>query len=424
MTAERFLDGWRALRYWGWSFYLLCLFPVLAGAFVRLTHHGWVLMDIDAVLCAAQASGQGLSPYTAHACPGLAPAAYVYAPQFAAVLAPLVKTLGPMTVRFIYVVGLLVPAAACLIWFALVRKSGLSTAYRWLAFSALTPMAFCCGNVGLVMHAGILAGVVASRLWSRRRWPFVVTVVLCAAVKPTFLAYLIVLLFEDRAWRLRLRDFAVAATAGAAMVGAVFASAGVYRDTWRTALHAVALHDQPGLGWLALTAWLGIPAGSIPMLIVTVLFMAAMLGAGLAIARWGDLDSEARWLLGFGIAPLLTPRLMDYDMLLIVPFAALLMRVSQKAGPRFQRLSGWLFTTVLLVGIAANMLEVKAWHRTHIAMFLFASLTLVLGARLAWRALGEKKNEEGRLPGGGKGEMVHRGKPVLALFNPVSKRRL
>ncbi len=420
MDAERYLDGWRAHRYWGWSFYLLCLFPVLAGAFVRLTHHGWVLMDIDAVVCAAHTSGQGLSPYLIHSCPGLAPASYVYAPQVAAALAPLVDAIGPATTRLIYVVGLLVPATACLIWFALIRKSGLSTAYRWLAFSALTPMAFCCGNVGLVMHAGILV----SRLWSRRRWPFVVTVVLCAAVKPTFLAYLIVLLFEDRAWRLRLRDFAVAATTGVAMVGAVFAYAGVYGDAWRTALHAIALHDQPGLGWLALTAWLGIPAGSIQMLIVTALFMAAMLGAGLAIAKWGDLDSEARWLLGFGIAPLLTPRLMDYDMLLIVPFAALLMQVSQKAGQRFQRLSGWLFTTVLLVGIAANMLEFKAWHRTHIAMFLFASLTLVLGAHLAWRALDKKKNEEGRLPGGGKGEMVDRSKPVLALFNPVSKRRL
>ena len=420
MTAERVLDGWHTHRYWGWSFYLLCLFPVLAGGFVRLTHHGWVLMDIDAVLCAAHANGQGLSPYVAHACPGLAPAAYVYAPQVAAVLAPLVDVLGPVAVRLIYVCLFLVPAIACLVWFALIRRCDLPTAYRWLVFSALTPMAFCCGNVGLVMHAGVLT----SRLWSRRRWPFVVTGVLCAGVKPTFLAYLIVLLFEDRAWRLRVRDFAVAGGTGMALVGTVFLSAGVYGNAWHSALHAVALHDQPGLGWLALTAWLGISAGSIQMLIVTALFMAAMLGAGLAIAKWGDLDSEARWLLGFGIAPLLTPRLMDYDMLLIVPFAALLMQVSRKAGQRFLRMSGWLFTTVLLVGIAANMLECKAWHRTHIAIFLFASLTLVLGARLAWRALDKKKNEEGPLPRRGKGEMVHRGKPVLALFNPVSKRRL
>ena len=417
MTAEHILDRWRAHGGWGWSFYLLCLFPVLTGVLVRLMHHGWVLMDIDAVLCAAHHSGLGLSPYaTQPACPGLAPAAYVYAPQWATMLAPLTQTLGLTTARLVYVGVLLIPAMAFLVWFALFKSLGIATSYRWLAFSALTPMTFCCGNIGLIMHSGVLA----SWLLSRRRWLFVAVVIACAAIKPTFLAYLIVLLLEDRSWRRRGRDFAIAGVAGAAVVGLVFVTAGVYGGAWRDALHAVALQDQPGLGWLALMAWLGIPAGSSAMVALTVTFMIAMVGAGLAIARWSGLDRDARWLLGFGLAPLLTPRLMDYDMLMIVPFAALIMQAGQCAGLRL----GWVYTTILSIGIVANIVEFKAWHRTHIAMFLFAALTLNIGVCLTWAALQRRKSEESPLLSGGEGDRVPVRRPIRALFNPVSRWRL
>jgi hypothetical protein len=173
---------------------------------------------------------------------------------------------------------------------------------------------------------------------------------------------------------------------------------------------------------MALTSYIGLHADWPVTVVLTLGFMAAMVLAGVAIAEGGGLDDNGRLLVALGVAPLMTPRLMDYDMILIMPYAALLMTLMPRL--KSPMLETWLprvFVAVLAVGIACNILHLKHWHRTHVAMFLFCSLTLVVGVRLAM-VTREKRNEEGILPDGGKGDALPFGGAIRALFNPGQGR--
>ncbi|WP_443748714.1 glycosyltransferase family 87 protein [Asticcacaulis solisilvae] len=403
-------------------FVLLCLMPVVGGIIARLIGHDWAFMDIDAVLCAAKAEAAGHSPYGVLKCSGIAPAPYVYAPQIAGLFQPLVATFGALGARLVFIFAALLPATAVLLWFALWRAMpDVDWRLRWLAFSGLTPMTFCCGNIGIVMHAAVLLSLLTGK---DRRWPFVLTVLVCVALKPTFLAYFIVFLFEDRPWRARFAAFAGCVAEGLGVTGLIFATAGPLGPDWHGALHSVALTAQPGLGWLALTSYTGLPADAAGTVGLTLGFMTAMLACGVAVAEWSRLDGNGRRVMALGLAPLMTPRLMDYDMILIVPCAALLISLTPRLKqPVLEKGLPWVFAGVLGLGIACNIVHLKHWHRTHVAMFLFCSLILVMGARLAAMHLkAGKRNEEGMLPNGGKGDVLPLGKAVRALFNPATRR--
>ncbi len=380
-----------SIRRWSQSrpaailFRLFCLFPVVAGIIAKLQKNRWTLMDIDAVLCGASRLSQGLSPYThTPVCAGLRPAAFVYAPQVASLFSAPVQQFGALFARDLFVWALLFPATAFLVWFALVKAMPqLRLSHRLLAFSALSAMTFCCGNIGIVMHAAVLAGLLAA---PRKKWLFTLVVLACAYIKPTFLMYFVVFLLEDRPLWPRFAAFGWRAVAGIGVVALMFATTGHYGGEWRALLKTVAIEEQPGLGWLALTSWAGVITSSVESLAFAALFMAVMLASGMAMAKWGDLDDNERLILGLGLTPLMTPRLMDYDMILIVPYAALLMSIAGKLPGRIFRTNvTWLFTGVLTLGIMTDLFHIKAYHRTHTAMFLFAGLTLFVGFRLAWR---------------------------------------
>lgn len=436
----------------GRGFYIfLCLLPILGGIVAKLIGHDWAFMDIDAVLCAAKAEAAGHSPYGALKCAGIDPAPYVYAPQVLGLFQPLVAAFGALGARVVFIFTLLLPATGVLLWFAIARAMpDVDWRLRLLAFSGLTPMTFCCGNIGIVMHAGVLLSLLPGK---EKRWPFIVTVLLCTAIKPTFMAYFIFFLFEDRPWKARLATFAGCVAEGLGVTGVMAAMAGPWGAAWWEAMHSVTLETQPGLGWMALTSYVGLHSGWPVTIVLSLGFMAAMVLAGLAIVEGAALDGNGRMLVALGVAPLMTPRLMDYDMILIVPYAAMLMALMPRLRqPKLEKWLPWAFVAVLGLGIACNILHLKRWHRTHVAMFLFCSLTLVMGARLAmvqlkrmpksvqrfWlspnvvsdqdarqseKAL-KKKNEEGMLPDGGKGDVLPPGKAVRALFNPDQGRRL
>jgi len=354
-------------------------------------------MDIEAVLCGAVRMGDGLSPYTSEpVCAGMRPAAYVYAPQVAGLFVAPIQMFGAAMIRDIYVWAVLVPATLFLVWFALLRTMPrLGLHYRLLAFSSLSAMTFVCANIGIVMHAAILASLLIS---PRKKWLFTAAVLLCAYIKPTFLIYLVVFLLEDRPLHARCIAFVWRAVAGIGVVGFMFATAGQYGDEWRALLRTVALVEQPGLGWFALTDWAGIKASSIISGVLALGFMAAMLASGMVIARWGKLTFDERMVLGLGLAPLMTPRLMDYDMVLIVPYAVLLMAIAlQMPGRIFRFNVTWIFIGAMVLGILADMFHVKAYHRTHTAMFIFSALTLVIGFRLALSQATQIENQVRRV---------------------------
>ena len=381
-------------------FCILCLFPLVSGVIGHLIGrlHG-TFMDVDAVLCAAQAEAVGASPYGVLPCSGPAPSAYVYAPQVAAGFVPLIHALGVAGVRWAYILFLFFPALALLLWYALRRPvDGVDWRVRMLAVSGLAPMVFCSGNFGVVMHALVISSLL---FCSRRRWVFVAVVLLCVVIKPTFLMYLLVPLFEARPWRQRWVALAVSGAAGFAVLVVTALTAGPLAAQWRQALGSVALRDQPGLGWLALTTWLHMVPDAPVTLVLTLVFMASMAACGVAIAEAAGLDDGERRVLALGLVPLLTPRLMDYDMLALVPCMALLMRVLPVLGRRIYCYNmSWLFVGGLGLGIVTNLLHLsRQWPRSQVAMALFCLVVLAGGARLAlkeWEKRREPREREKR----------------------------
>ena len=394
-------------------FCLLCLMPPIGGLIGHLIgRHAWTFMDIDAVLCAAQAEAAGGSPYRALHCPGLTPAAYVYAPQVAAWFVPLIHGLGLMGARWAYILVLFLPALALLIWYAVLRPvAGIDWRLRMLAVSALAPMVFCSGNFGVVMHALVISSLV---VWPRRRWAFLVAVLACAVIKPTFLLYLLVPLFEARPWRHRLATVAGSGIAGIGVLTVTALTAGPLAAQWRFALRSVVFHDQPGLGWLYFSsAWLQMAPDASATIVLTCVFMAAMVASGLAIAEAAGLDGDERKVLALGLVPLLTPRLMDYDMMALVPLMALVMRIAPTLGGRIFRYNvSWIFVGVLGFGVLANVLHIfRTWPRSHVDMAVFCAVVLAGGGRV-----GGKEWEKGR------GLRERKKREKILLGNPLQVR--
>ncbi len=360
-------------------FAVFCAWPVCAGLYFMFTHHAWMLMDIDAVLCGAKTLAANHSPYAIHPaeCAGDRPAAYVYAPQVARPLIPLIKALGVVTTRWLFVWLILAPATLFMLWFALVKSlPDVDIRYRLLAFASLTAMTFVCANVGLVMHAMVLASLFFFR---KTRWPFTIVVLLCAMVKPTFLAYFVIFLLDDEPlWRRGL-NFAARVVVGVGLVYLMIKTDGHFGPAWQKTLHSVTMARQVGMGWFELTNFVfHVPGPSHLNVELAVGFMAVMVLSGMAIARWGRLSGDERLVLGMGLVPLMTPRLLDYDMVLIVPYAALLMMVVHRAGGKLLTfVLSWVFTGWLVYGIICFITNHHAWHRTPMDMLLFGILTAV-----------------------------------------------
>lgn len=389
MDALVFLQDRTKTRTGRVLFCLLCLMPPIGGLIGHLIgRHAWTFMDIDAVLCAAQAEAAGGSPYRVLHCPGLGPAAYVYAPQVAGWFVPLIHAVGVMGARWAYILVLFLPALALLLWYALARPvAGVDWRLRMLAVSGLAPMVFCSGNFGVAMHALVISTLL---VWPRKRWAFLAAVLLCVVIKPTFLLYLLVPLFEKAPWRQRLVTVGLSSVAGVGVLVATALTAGPLAAQWRFALKSVALHDQPGLGWLYFSsAWFQMAPDAPVTIVLTLVFMAAMAASGLAIAEAAGLDDDERKVLALGLVPLLTPRLMDYDMLALVPLMALVMRITPALGGRIFRYNvSWVFVGVLGFGIVANVLHIfRTWPRSHVAMAVFCTVILAGGGRLALKEL-------------------------------------
>lgn len=388
MDALALLRRWTSSRPVLYFFMLFCAWPVVAGMYHMITHHAWMMMDIDAVLCGARTLAAGHSPYAIHppVCAGVRPAAYVYAPQMAYLFMPFVEHFGINGARALFQWVLLLPATLFLLWYALIKAfPTIDTRWRWLAFAALTPMTFLCANIGIVMHASVLASLFFFRDKEGRyiRWPFTVTVLLCSCIKPTFLVYFVVFLLDDIAlWR-RLFAFGWRAVAGLAVNQLVVLTDGPFGKAWQKTLHSVTLARQPGMGWFELTNLVfHVPGKSDLNWQLALVFMAVMTLAAMAIAQWGRLTDEERLLFGMGLAPLMTPRILDYDMILIVPYAALMMTVVYRIGGKFLRfVLSWTFVCWMIWGVFCNILQLSYWHRTSMAMLLFGCLTVIVAVR-------------------------------------------
>ena len=386
-------------------FCAFCAYPVVAGLYHMFTHHYWMLMDIDAVLCGAKTLASNHSPYAIHpkACAEIKPAAYVYAPQVARVFIPFIQAFGVSMTRTLFLALVLAPATLFVLWFALIRPfPGVDLRMRWLAIASLTSMTFVCANVGLVMHAAVLLSLLL--VWKTdtpgKHWPFTIVVLLCACIKPTFLAYFVIFLLDDVPLWKRGLSFLWRCIAGLAVTFLMIKTDGHFGPAWQKTLHSVALTRQPGMGWFELTDYVWhIPTKSMLNYELAAGFMVIMLLSGMAIAQWGKLDRDERLMLGMGLVPLMTPRILDYDMVLIAPYAALLVAVAFRVGGGvFRFLLSWLFVGWLVYGIFSYILNITAWHRTPMAMLLFGIVTMLVGGRAVIWKLGLRPKDTVEAP--------------------------
>ena len=362
------------------------LFPILGNVISRLTRkHGWWLNDYDALICGAHSVGLGQSPYSlTPVCDGIRPAPFVYAPQVGEVFAPLVNGLGFAGARWIFLIALL-PALAVLVWFGLYKA--LPKAPFWLrlmTFAAINGSVLACGNIGLVLHALVIA---AALNIPRARWPFVAAVILGALVKPVFLTYLIVLLLEKRPLGLRLRDFGLSAALGLGAVAWLMLDAGPFGAAWHATLNAIVIQQQPGIGLFSYTSLLGFPAASPVAQGLYVPFAALIAISGLVLAEWGEFDAGERVVLGMGVAQLLNPRLMDYDLFVLTPAVVMIVMQAKAFGLKVFSWVSWAFAGVLVFAVALNAFGGAHVNdlvkRAPIAVFVYCGLLIFVAAKTA-----------------------------------------
>ncbi|MGZ3305609.1 MAG: hypothetical protein ACXU8U_07080 [Asticcacaulis sp.] len=379
--ALSFIERQTAHKGRAFLFGLVFLFPALGNFISRLTrHHGWWLNDFDAVVCGAHALARGVSPYNLHpVCNGLRPATFVYAPQIAALFAPPVEGFGFEGARLAWLV-LLVPAMGLLIWYALFKAMPKAPfALRLMTLAAINGSAFACGNVAWVLHGAVVA---AALLLNRTRLPFICAVILAALVKPVFLTYLIVLLYEERPWRDRIPAVSVAAVTGLAAVAWLILAAGPLGGAWHETLKTIVVSQQPGIGFSGDAAWIGLPPASPLAAAGFGLFAAIIALSGLVIAECGGLEPSERTALGIGVAMMLNPRLMDYDLVVMAPAMAIVVKVSRTLGVRIFTAVTWIFAGVLLLGVIVNLAAFASIKRAPVAVFVYSGLTIFVAARL------------------------------------------
>ena len=381
MDAFRHIQAWTQNRLVAIGLALLCFEPAIGASLQRLLHHGRWFSDWEAVVCAGHALRSGQNPYAEHiVCPGLDPAAFVYAPQVARVFAPVVGWLGIDGAR-LFGLCLILPAMAYVFWYILARRfPNLPMSARLLGFATVRGSTVSTGNIGFPMQA--LA--IWARLAFRARWPFVVAVVAGALIKPIFLANLLVLLVEDRPIVERVRGFLISALAGLAVVTLVLLTAGPLFADWNLSLHAIVLTQQPGSGFAKLADFIGLGGGGPLALGLYGLISLALTGAVMAIAEWGELAGDERVLLGLGLAQLINPRLNDYDLYLLFPGLALAVMALRRCNPAvFARLS-WLYVALTAGNILVIMVSVKALRDVPATYVGACALVVTAGIAVAW----------------------------------------
>ena len=389
MDALTFIQRYTQTRTQKIIFCVLSLLPIWGNALSRLAKHGWWLNDYDALVCGAAHLGKGMSPYgLSPVCAGLRPAVYVYAPQIGQALAPLVNLFGLTGSRLAYLVVLL-PMMAFLLWYAVVKALPQAPwQFRLMTLTAMAGSAMACGNIGLVLHGLVI--LTALNLVSRAdassglpRILFVAAVALGALVKPVMLTYLIVLLYENRPVGARLRASLISATIGLAGVVTLMLTAGAFSQPWHQALISIVIQQQPGIGYFSYTSLIGLGTTSPVTLVGLAAFMAAIALGGLVLSEWGGLGRDERVVIGLGIAQLLNPRLMDYDMLALAPFMATVIMLARPLGERFFAWVSWIFAGTLVGCLVLNITEIGFIHRAPVTVFIYCGLVLTVAGLTA-----------------------------------------
>jgi len=373
--ALSFIERWTRNRVGQVSFHLVFLFPILGAVVSRLAKHRHLLNDYDALACGAWSLARGLSPYARHpVCPGLDPAAFVYAPQVGQAFRPFIDAFGLEGSRLVWLVPL-VPMMGVLVWYALFRAMPRALyVLRLMSLAAIAGSMVTCGNAGFVLNGLI---VLCALDLKRSRYPFIFAVLFAAAVKPAMLTWLFVLMVDDRPWLSRIAATGASAAAGVALVGWMMTTAGPLTPQWHALLGTI-LHEQPGVGFFSWSNLIGLAPAQPVTLVLLLAFMGVLALSGLVLAEGAGLAREERIVLGIGLAQLLNPRLMDYDMLTLAPFAALLVMLAKDCGPKAFVWMSRVFAGTLTGCVITNIVELPVLHRAPVTVFVYCGMTVAL----------------------------------------------
>ena len=311
-----------------WLLAVILSLPLTVALVSRLFTGYWWWNDFDAVACAGAQAQHGLSMYAVSgACAGLRPAAFVYSPMVARAAAALLSVLSLAHLKALYVSAYV--AAGAWLGLALFRTRAIDIAPRdrLAGLALVTGGVVACGNIAILCHALVLGALFA---FPRRRLPFIAAVAVAAAVKPVFATYLVILLLDRGPLKTRAVQCCVGALVVGGAIAASFLTAGADAAAWNAALNHVVLQGRPGIGFLG---WVS-PLGAVgPAAFAGYLVFAALLTwAAHRFIRVADFTPAQTWLFGVGVAQLLNPRLMGYDLQMLAPAIALAITADARLG--------------------------------------------------------------------------------------------
>jgi len=311
-----------------WLLAILLSLPLSVALISRLFTGYWWWNDFDAIACAGAQAAHGAPIYAVGgACAGLKPAAFVYAPMVARGTAVLLAVFSLTQLKALYVAAYI--AASAWLGLTLFRAKAIAAPARdrIAGLGLITGGVIACGNVAILCHALVLAALLA---FPRRRLPFIAAVALAAAIKPVFGTYLVVLLLDRAPLRDRAWQSLVGVLAAGAVIAASFLTAGPDAPAWKAALDKVVLLGRPGVGFLGWVAPLGLTGPA--ALAAYVPFAGLITLAAHRLTRQADLTPAQTVFVAVGVAQLLNPRLMGYDLQMLAPAAAILIAADTRLG--------------------------------------------------------------------------------------------
>jgi dolichol-phosphate mannosyltransferase len=373
-----------------WLLALLFSPPLVVALLSRLFNGYWWWNDFDAMACAGVRAAHGLAIYAAHpTCAGLKPADFVYPPQIAWAFSALTQAFGVTPVKLAYV-AVYTAASLWLGWLLFLRGTAHARVReRLLALGMVSGGVIACGNVAILCHALIAASLLG---FKRTRAPFILAVGLAALFKPVFVVALIVLVIERTSWKTRLLRLAGAGVLMAGLGALILLTGRDELSAWSGALHRTVLEGRPGSGFLGWAAALGLPAQGALSLAAWGAFAALMTTAGAVLVRAAPFETDEVWLFGLGLAQLINPRLMGYDLQMLAPTVALGMAATRRLSPALGAVARQALAAVCIAALVLGCL----WQVSLAALLAPLALCLILLALAGALARPAPRRKEAR----------------------------
>jgi hypothetical protein len=204
------------------------------------------------------------------------------------------------------------------------------------------------GNISLIFHGALF--FLASYLLD---WPVLLwsAVVLTAVLKPTFVVYSVIFLFQKQKFSWSILLTATALLAIGSILGLTYEANPQEFMAWLRSVRAAHAYLVEGHSIMAVLESLGIHR-PLTETIIYVPYALLILAAGLAVTQYGRLTPRDSMMLGIMVCLLLYPRMLDYDEYTL-PFGLAVLTASFRHVPWPNKV---LFRRIVLGGCAAFLL--------------------------------------------------------------------